>query len=70
MRHRSYSLLGSLLGVLIFGATLFAWPSAEARDELTLLNARQVSPNSQIVDFRQTQFMFTAGRSLNTDWGR
>jgi hypothetical protein len=70
MRHRSYSLLGSLLGLLLFGATLFAWPSAEARDSLTQLNVRQVSPNSQIVDFRQTQFVFTAGRSLNSDWGQ
>ena len=66
MRLRNYS----LLGLLLFVATLFAWPRAEARDSLTLLNAHQVSPNSQIVEFRQTQFVFTAGRSLNTDWGQ
>jgi hypothetical protein len=70
MRLRNYSLLGSLLGLLLFGTTLFAWPGAEARDALVLPNVHQVSPDSQIVDFRQTQFVFTAGRSLNTDWGQ
>src|SRR5262245_28870277 len=65
MKLTNYSLIG-----LLFAATLFTSSSAQARGELALLNAHQVSSDSRIVDFRQTQFVFTAGRSLNTDWGQ
>src|SRR4030095_14790637 len=61
MRFRIYS----LLGLLVCGATLFPWPSAQARNTLALLNAEQISPKSQIVDFRQTQFVFAS--SIDTD---
>jgi hypothetical protein len=44
--------------------------SAEARGTLGPLNAQQVSPKSQIVDFRQMHFVFTSGQSLNSDWGQ
>ncbi|HEY7617225.1 MAG TPA: hypothetical protein VH744_10510 [Terriglobales bacterium] len=44
--------------------------SAEARNTVALLNAQQVSPKSQIADFRQTQFVFASGQSLDTDWGQ
>ena len=66
MRLRKYS----LIGLMLVGSTFFTWSTAEARDALAFLNAHQVSPDSQIVDFRQTQFVFTAGRSLNSDWGQ
>ena len=66
MRFRIYS----LLGLLVCGATLSPWPSAQARNTLALLNAQQISPKSQIVDFRQTQFVFARGSSLDTDWGQ
>jgi len=66
MRFRNYS----LFGLMVFGATFFAWSTAEAHDALAQLNVHQVSAASQIVDFRQTQFVFSAGRSLNSDWGQ
>src|SRR4030095_15939018 len=66
MRFKIYS----LLGLLVCGAPLFPWPSAQARNTLALLNAQQISPKSQIVDFRQTQFVFASGSSLDKGWGQ
>ena len=66
MRLTNYS----LACLMLFAATFFTCSTAEARDVLASLNAHQVSPDSQIVDFHQTQFVFTAGRSLNSDWGQ
>ena len=66
MKLKNYS----SIGLLLFAAMFLTSSNAEARDVLASLNAHQVSPNSQIVEFRQTQFVFKAGRSLNSDWGQ
>jgi len=37
---------------------------------LAAFGARRVSPGASMVAFRQTQFAFEAGRSLDSDWGQ
>ncbi|CAG0953660.1 hypothetical protein BURK1_00335 [Burkholderiales bacterium] len=44
--------------------------TAAGREALELLGARMVPGGGKAVAFRQVQFAFDAGRSVDTDWGQ
>jgi hypothetical protein len=67
MRSKSYAVALALLALAGVAGSAAA---ADTQDALDSLNARQITPAMGAVNFYQTQFVFDAGRSLDSDWGQ
>ena len=72
MRALRTALVSTTAALLAFSSAGPASPSgrsSDAHDALALLGAHPVTPRSHAVSFAQSQFVFGAGRMLDSDWG-